>query len=59
MIGFNGGLIAGFFVVIGHNWPILLGFRGGKGISSSLGVMMCLNLPTAIICMIIAFFNNS
>ncbi|MCR2042545.1 glycerol-3-phosphate 1-O-acyltransferase PlsY [Anaerosalibacter massiliensis] len=55
IMGFNGGLIAGLFVVIGHNWPIVLKFRGGKGIAASLGVMLCLNLPTAIICMAIGF----
>lgn len=55
IVGFNGGLIAGLFVVIGHNWPIVLKFRGGKGIAASLGVMLCINLPTAIICMAIGF----
>ena len=33
-----GGYIAGFFVVIGHCWPIFAGFRGGKGVASSYSV---------------------
>lgn len=33
--GTIGGYIAGLFVVIGHCWPVLDGFRGGKGAASS------------------------
>lgn len=33
-----GPYIAGTFVIIGHVWPVFLGFRGGKGIASSIGV---------------------
>lgn len=41
--GENGQIAAGIFVVIGHNWPILLGFKGGKGIATTIGVMMSIN----------------
>lgn len=27
-------------VVAGHNWPVWLGFRGGKGLSAALGAML-------------------
>ena len=37
--GVNGQYLAGAFVVIGHNWPVVLGFKGGKGIASTIGVM--------------------
>jgi glycerol-3-phosphate acyltransferase PlsY len=33
---------AGMCAVIGHNWPIYLGFTGGRGISPFLGVMLVL-----------------
>ena len=33
-----GGYLAGFFVIIGHCWPIFAGFRGGKGVASSCGL---------------------
>ena len=52
-LGYNGALIAGIFVVIGHDWPLFLKFKGGKGIATSLGVMLYLHLPTALICIVI------
>lgn len=55
-LGYNGALIAGIFVVIGHNWPLFLKFKGGKGIATSLGVMLYIHLPTAIVCIAIGFF---
>ena len=45
-----GALLAGFFAVIGHNWPVFFGFKGGKGVSTSCGVMcFCFPVP-ALIC---------
>ncbi len=41
--GEDGQIAAGIFVVIGHNWPILLGFKGGKGIATTIGVMIAIN----------------
>lgn len=32
--------VAGLFVIAGHNWPIYFGFRGGKGIATTLGVVL-------------------
>jgi acyl phosphate:glycerol-3-phosphate acyltransferase len=31
---------AGFAAVAGHNWPVLLGFRGGKGAATIMGVLL-------------------
>ncbi|WP_206425349.1 glycerol-3-phosphate 1-O-acyltransferase PlsY [Staphylospora marina] len=31
-------LASGIAAVIGHNWPVFLGFRGGKGIATTVGV---------------------
>jgi len=32
-------LITGVAAVIGHNWPVFLGFRGGRGESTTIGVL--------------------
>lgn len=40
-------VLAGFFCILGHNFPVWLGFRGGKGISTSAGVMLGL-MPGAL-----------
>ena len=35
--------IAGVCVVLGHNFPVFFGFKGGKGVATSLGVVMMLD----------------
>lgn len=38
-----GILLAGLFAIIGHNWPIYYGFRGGKGVACSVTVVLFAN----------------
>ncbi len=53
-------LFTGAAAVIGHNWPVFLGFRGGRGVSTTIGVllvlvtlpMLILALPTILILII-------
>ncbi|MNI50806.1 Glycerol-3-phosphate acyltransferase [compost metagenome] len=40
-------VLCGIAAIIGHNWPVYFGFRGGKGIATTVGVMATLCfLPT-------------
>ena len=42
------GIWAGVFAVAGHNWPIWLRFRGGKGLGSSAGFVLAV-LPAIFV----------
>ena len=52
-MGQNGALLAGLFVILGHNWPVFFGFKGGKGVSSTCGVMLMTFWWQALICYVI------
>lgn len=51
-------LLAGLFAVAGHNWPVWLGFRGGKGIATGLGVLGYISWPEAVIAALIFAIMN-
>lgn len=42
LAGHEGGMIAGLAGIIGHNWPVYYQFKGGKGVASSVAVMLYL-----------------
>lgn len=46
--------LAGIFVILGHTFPIFFGFRGGKGIATSLGVLLVINWQIGLICLTFA-----
>ena len=44
----NAGMIAGFAAVFGHNFPVWLKFRGGKGVATTLGVLLAVSWPMGV-----------
>ena len=46
--------LAGIFVIIGHTFPIFFQFKGGKGIATSLGVLLMINWQIGLICLLFA-----
>ena len=46
--GLDAGLFAGLATVIGHNFPIWLKFRGGKGVATTLGVLLGVYFPASV-----------
>lgn len=47
-------ILPGVAVVAGHNWPVWLGFRGGKGLSVALGVMLYLAPLESLLAFLVA-----
>ncbi len=46
--------IAGVAVVLGHTFPIFFGFKGGKGVATSLGILLMTNWQIGLICLVFA-----
>ena len=44
-----GCYLAGVFCILGHLYPVFFGFRGGKGVMTTLGMMLFLDWRTALI----------
>jgi glycerol-3-phosphate acyltransferase PlsY len=43
-------LVTGVLAVLGHVFPLFAGFNGGKGVATSLGVIIGIHPPAALIC---------
>lgn len=41
-------------VILGHNFPIYYGFKGGKGIATSLGVLLTIEWKIGLVCLVFA-----
>ncbi len=48
------GYVAGVSVVLGHNFPIFFGFKGGKGVATSLGVVLMLDWKIGLAVLVVA-----
>lgn len=49
MAGDMGAIFAAVAVICGHNWPVFLGFKGGKGVATSVGALLSLDIRIALI----------
>lgn len=47
LLGRTGAYLAGVACVAGHDWPVFFGFKGGKGVASSFGVLLMTSPVTA------------
>ena len=51
---FDAGYLAGFFALLGHLYPVFFGFKGGKGVLTSLGIILVVN-PLVLLILLIIF----
>ncbi|HEY8287713.1 MAG TPA: glycerol-3-phosphate 1-O-acyltransferase PlsY [Acetobacteraceae bacterium] len=49
ILGESAALFAGFGAVIGHLFPIWLGFKGGKGVATCFGVLLAVAWPVGLL----------
>ncbi|OJX79499.1 glycerol-3-phosphate 1-O-acyltransferase PlsY [Magnetospirillum sp. 64-120] len=50
LLGRDPMLVAAFAAVLGHNFPVWLGFKGGKGVATTLGTLMACSWPAGLAC---------
>ncbi len=43
------GIVAAFAAVLGHNFPVWLKFKGGKGVATTLGALIAVSWPVGIL----------
>jgi glycerol-3-phosphate acyltransferase PlsY len=48
LAGADAGLMAGLGAVLGHVFPVWLGFKGGKGVATYIGVLLAVAWPIAL-----------
>lgn len=46
-----GGYLGGFCCLLGHDFPVFYGFRGGKGVLTTLGMFLLLDWRVALSCL--------
>ncbi|MBK8176386.1 MAG: glycerol-3-phosphate 1-O-acyltransferase PlsY [Rhodospirillales bacterium] len=48
LAGEPAALVAAGAAVLGHSFPVWLGFRGGKGVATTLGVLLAVSWPAGV-----------
>ena len=46
-------ILGGILAMMGHNWSIFLGFKGGRGVATGLGVLIALSPLVALIAFLV------
>lgn len=62
LCGMYGAMLGGLCVVLGHNWPIFFGFKGGKGIACSAAIVLFTfwwqGLIAIVICLAVIYITR-
>nr|WP_311573755.1 glycerol-3-phosphate 1-O-acyltransferase PlsY [Veillonella parvula] len=46
-------ILGGILAMMGHNWSVFLGFKGGRGVATGLGVLIALSPLVALLCFLV------
>ncbi|GEN33713.1 MULTISPECIES: glycerol-3-phosphate 1-O-acyltransferase PlsY [Aneurinibacillus] len=46
-------VLSGIAAILGHNWPVFFGFRGGKGVATTIGTLLALTPVPALIAVVV------
>lgn len=62
LCGMYGAMLGGLCVVLGHNWPVFFGFKGGKGIACSAAIVVFTfwwqGLIAIVICLAVIYITR-
>jgi len=50
LLGFPGAMVGASAAIIGHCWPVFFGFKGGKGVATTAGTLVCLFPLGGVLC---------
>ncbi|MDD6190856.1 MAG: glycerol-3-phosphate 1-O-acyltransferase PlsY [Firmicutes bacterium] len=53
LLGAVGAACCALMVVLGHVWPIVYKFKGGKGVATVFGALLAINPLMAVICLLV------
>jgi glycerol-3-phosphate acyltransferase PlsY len=53
LVGDDIALLAGLAAVLGHLFPVWLGFKGGKGVATGLGVLIAAAWPVGLVACVV------
>jgi glycerol-3-phosphate acyltransferase PlsY len=45
-------VLSGIAAILGHTFPVYLGFKGGKGVATSFGVVLAVSPGTGLLCLL-------
>ena len=51
LAGFPGGVAGATAAIVGHCWPVFFGFKGGKGVATTFGALLCLFPTAGLLCL--------